>query len=279
MRIDDLYAFISERYAITMAKAIGAPKPWTKDPILQSYRFCNVHREDDTVTRWIRQNWGRPHSDDPDLWFAFVIARLINWPDTLAEMGYPLPRWRPKKFWEVVHGIQSRGAKAYSGAYIVSTNGNAMEKAEYLATRVLGPLYINRAEVRPVAGDSLEEFHSRLLQFDGMGSFMAAQVVADTKFHGVLSRAPDWWRWAASGPGSRRGLNRVLERPTNAPWKEAYWRHENLILLNEIMSRVQHTAMTPISAQDLQNCLCEFDKYERTRLGEGRPRSRYSGRE
>jgi hypothetical protein len=36
-------------------------------------------------------------------------------------------------------------------------------------------------------------------------------------------------------------------------------------------------SMPPLHAQDLQNCLCEFDKYERVRLGEGRPRSNYPG--
>ena len=35
--------------------------------------------------------------------------------------------------------------------------------------------------------------------------------------------------------------------------------------------------MPMIHAQDLQNCLCEFDKYERVRLNEGRPRSNYPG--
>jgi hypothetical protein len=30
-----------------------------------------------------------------------------------------------------------------------------------------------------------------------------------------------------------------------------------------------------LTLMDIQNCLCEFDKYERVRLGEGRPRSYY----
>lgn len=29
---------------------------------------------------------------------------------------------------------------------------------------------------------------------------------------------------------------------------------------------------------DVQNCLCEFDKYRRLTLGEGRVRARYDGR-
>jgi hypothetical protein len=30
-----------------------------------------------------------------------------------------------------------------------------------------------------------------------------------------------------------------------------------------------------LHAQDIQNCLCEFDKYERVRLGEGTPKQLY----
>ena len=33
--------------------------------------------------------------------------------------------------------------------------------------------------------------------------------------------------------------------------------------------------MEPIEMRDIEHCLCEFDKYERTRLGEGRPRAKY----
>ena len=30
-----------------------------------------------------------------------------------------------------------------------------------------------------------------------------------------------------------------------------------------------------LEMRDIEHCLCEFDKYERTRLGEGRPRAKY----
>ena len=85
MRTDDLFAFVRERHQIYLRRKAGQTKPWTTDPILQQYRFCNVYRELDTVTKWIRDNWRRPHCDDPDLWFAMVVARLVNWPDTMAE--------------------------------------------------------------------------------------------------------------------------------------------------------------------------------------------------
>jgi hypothetical protein len=100
-------------------------------------------------------------------------------------------------------------------------------------------------------------FHKRLEVFDGMGGFITGQVIEP------LRSAPDWWTYAASGPGSRRGLNLVLGRPADRRWEEMYW-CEALGKLQERMRPMFEAAgMEPPDAQDLQNCLCEFAKYER----------------
>jgi hypothetical protein len=168
------------------------PKPWTDDPILQQFRFCNVYRELDTVTQWIKINWREPHATDPDMWFAMVVARLFNWPPTLAHIGYPVP-WRPATALRHVKELQARpNTKVFSSAYIVSTNGHTQDKAEYLCEHVLAPLWGSRKGVRPRPGEPLAEVHERLMQFNGLGSFMAAQVVCDVKHAptGPLGDAP-----------------------------------------------------------------------------------------
>ena len=83
--------FIRVREAIRLRRAAGAPPPWTDNQILREWSFCNVRREEDRVTRWIAERWRNPHADDPDLWFAMAVARFVNWPDALAEIGYPVP--------------------------------------------------------------------------------------------------------------------------------------------------------------------------------------------
>jgi len=276
MRTAELWAFIQERHNIYLRKKAGLPKPWTQDKILGSYRFCNVYRELDSVTIWITENWRFPHEDDPDLWFAMVVARLVNWPDTLESMGWPVPH-DPQRFLDAIHEAKATGKKAFSGAYIVSTNGHTMDKAEYLDKHVLQPLWEKREYLRPRKDDLLQDFFNRLSKFNGMGSFMAGQVIADAKYAGYLFNAPDWWVWAASGPGSRRGLNRVTSRPVDASWAGSVWHKTLWELKEEIDPLVRDAGWPELHAQDLQNCLCEFDKYERTRLGEGKPRSGYPG--
>ncbi len=280
MRTQELFEWIRKRHTIWWRRQQGYPKPWTDDPILQQYRFCNVYRELDTVTQWIARNWRHPHEQDIHLWFAMAVARLINWPETLEEIGYPVP-WNPKRFVQRMGARQQRKAKLFTGAYMIHADAvHSGTKAEYLAEGVLTPLWKDREQINPFGPNPctfLEEFHERLMKYRDMGSFMAAQVVADLKYVPPLSLAPDWYTWAASGAGSERGLNRVLGLPVKNPWSEIGWFGALHELHLEIEPLIREFEMPALHAQDLQNCLCEFDKYERVRLGEGRPRSLYAG--
>src|SRR3990167_2039864 len=87
-----LQNFVLERHRIYVRRFVNKDeKPWTTDPILRSYRFCNVYRELDAVTIWLRQTWREPHAEDPMLWFAMVMARFLNNPESLSSVGYPSP--------------------------------------------------------------------------------------------------------------------------------------------------------------------------------------------
>jgi len=276
MRSTDLFYWIKERHAIYEARRNKLPKPWTQDTIFQNYRFCNVYRELDKVTLWINKHWRTPHKDDQDLWFAMVVARLVNWPDTMEEMRF-VAGLNEEQFVGTIHRRQQAGKKAYSGAYIVSTNGNSMDKADYLFQKVLTPLWSKREYLRPVQGELLESFYTRLTTSIGLGTFMAAQVVADMKYAPVLRKAKDWDTFAAPGPGSKRGLNRVFDKPIDSPWGSR-WHQHLMMLKKEIDVMIKAAGMPSLHAQDLQNCLCEFDKMERVRLGQGTPRSGFPGR-
>ena len=90
------------------------------------------------------------------------------------------------------------------------------------------------------------------------------------------SQASDWHTFAVSGPGSRRGLNRVFDYDVKKSWKEEVWYRELKGLRTYVNQRLLPN-MDNLHAQDLQNCLCEFDKYIRAKSGEGRPKQKYNG--
>lgn len=288
----EFVAFIKERHAIYERRQAGKPKPWTKDPILQQYRFCNVYRELDTVTIWIRQYWRDPWKDDPNVWFAMIVARLINWPDSLYELSAAISdgkkiAWKPKTFVREMEARKARGEKVFTGAYMIhadtsATKGDSTSKVNYLAERVLDPIWKERKAGQNAFtasnGCGLAEAHKWLMQFRDMGTFMAAQVVCDVKYTPMLRNARDWWNWAAPGPGSLRGMSRVEFGDLNTKYDAENWRASLAVLRDKTQPLIAKAGLAPLHAQDLQNCLCEFDKYMRVKNSEGRPRSLYDGK-
>lgn len=276
--MNPLVVWAKAREELRRKKEAGGLPPWTADPVLRQFRFCNVQREDDKVTKWIAANWRKPNVVDPDLWFAMVVARHVNLPETMKAIGYPVP-WRPAKFIKIVRGRKAQGLVAYNAAYMIRAGKGGHDKAQYLAEQVFNPLWKKRKSMRPQPGETLESYHARLSKEFGLGSFMAGQVVSDLAYAPPLNTASDWMEFAASGPGSRRGLNRVLGRPLKAPWKEHEWREELRKLREQIKPEFEAAGLVWCHARDTQNQLCETDKYLRFLSGEGRPKQRYKGGE
>jgi DNA polymerase I-like protein with 3'-5' exonuclease and polymerase domains len=276
--VERMLAFAAKREAIRLRREAGASAPWTDDEILAEWSFCNVHREHDRVTAWVRKHWREPHADDLDLFFAMAVARFVNWPDSLEAIGYPVP-WNAEAFKNALREKQARGEKVFGAAYIIPASHDGSSTIDYVAS-ILDELWSRREELRPRAGQTLEGCHNRLTSVSGVGSFIGAQILADTK-QCQLKDAPDWWTFAASGPGSQRGLNRLLGRPAGKgnDWNEREWRQTLAQLQELITPALERLGIGRLCGQDVQNiCCCEFDKYERARLGEGKPKRRYKKR-
>ena len=58
--LDRLLYWVTERESIRIQRLQGKAPPWTDDPILRQYRFCNVRRMDDAVSQWLLTNWYTP---------------------------------------------------------------------------------------------------------------------------------------------------------------------------------------------------------------------------
>lgn len=274
-----LLKFMLERHRIYLRREVeGLPKPWTKDPILRSYRFCNVYRELDTVTQWIRRHIREPYANNRNLWFMLCMARQINWPDTLQEImdegGWPTHEYDWRRVRAIMLARQARGEKLYTGAYMLNAHGtkptDPKDKAFFTTRYVLSDLWEHRGDMLRVLDErNLEKTADFLKKFHGWAGFTSAQAVADIKYTKQLSGAPDWWTWAAPGPGSIRGLNVVAGRELEAKLPAASWLAE----VNTLREKInQEWSYEPLHAQDMQNCLCEYFKYTR-----GWSRSTYDG--
>lgn len=285
MRVSEFVKFIEAReHARLLKEARGmvsekdiAARVAKLDPIIAEFRFCNVRRNDDRVTKWIHEHYLEYFSSSPYLWFALVVARIFNNEDTLDDIRTFVLPYDPKMMRARLKARSKAGRKNFNAAYIVSTNGRTMDKVDYVIDIVLKPLWKRRDFLTKLMNvGQLANAHLALCDQQGLGSFMAAQVLGDWKYAPDGRVWEDFHTFAASGPGSKRGLNRVLGFPTDAPWREHVFRSKLQELRDATNLRL---AMQPLTAQDIQNCLCEFDKYERVRWGEGRPKQKYKPKE
>lgn len=273
--INDLVYWINEREQVRVLKEAGEPKPWSTNLIFQNTRFCNIRREDDKVTRWIKTNWRDPYSTNPNLAFAMCLARVVNWPDTLTHLGFPL-EWVPSSFVAKMDSLSSGGKnKIWGGAYMVTGGYSAGgETKQVIMARVLEVAFKNcRAFNR-------EDWTEKTLQgaFDvisatpGLGTFLSAQVIADLKYTPLLADAPDWQTFCAPGPGSTMGLNFLHGRPPTKSIDEAQFSEE----VNTLSDWLRSFGIE-LTAHDTQNCLCEFSKYVRIKYLGGRAKTGYRG--
>lgn len=259
----DLVFWIKEREMIRERKEAGQPAPWTKDEVLQSYRFCNVYREDDKVTRWIAKNWRKPLDKKPGLVINMCVARMVNWPDTLEELGFDPNGFDSVRFEQVLSARKLRGEKVWTGAYMVTGGFSAGgESKEVIIARVLDKAKVFAPYVRK--GDTLQESFDHLVNTPGMGTFLVAQVIADLKHTSLLKDADDWFTWCAPGPGSTMGLNILQDRDLRQYVSHPQFMEE----VNTVRVWIKEQTGYEMCAQDTQNCLCEFSKYVRAkRLG------------
>lgn len=268
---DRLVYWITERESIRLKKESGCKWPWTDDEVLSTYKFCNVRRADDRVSRWLITNWYEPYFDHPNMIVAATLARQLNNPASLEEVGFP-EEWDADRIEGILNDRVTRGLTNFSPAYMITgTLGGT--KVQQIVNKVVTPIHVNRPALNR---KSMERSCEVLLPYAGFSTFIAGQVVSDLRW-GMKGSWSDKMSWAPVGPGSRRGLNVVLGREFDAPMKQAEFSLHFQGLMEGLRNELPTWITDRMEAIDFQNCLCETYKYTKTLNGEGRPKQLYRG--
>lgn len=209
--------------------------------------------------------------------YNIVLSRFLNRVESLIGVGF-LTEHDPENLLDTLVGWADAGFTVWGNAYVITTHGLKMGKAQYLCRNVLGSLCEQLEQVRSACrGPRCAPAAKALEGVEGIGSFLSAQVVADLKntVGHPLKNSYDAVSFVQPGPGSIRG---------------ASWFHFNSCEQVSTTTFLEHfmgvrryadahwpEEVPRICNQDLQNCLCEFDKYMRVRNGTGRSKRRYNG--
>jgi hypothetical protein len=270
--------WINERHNIYLRRSRGEPKPWTDDDIFKDYKFTNVFRELDRGTVWLRENFLEPHhSDDPEL-LLFNVAwyRMFNLWTTGQLLGWQT-NWWSDQVKTTLHAAALHDERVFTNAHIVwSEEGRSkIDAVVDYATAIWNDR--NKLAKLSLQGQSLALTFNLLIDYRGIGNFIAYEIVTDLRHTRVLGNAFDIDSWANLGPGAKRGLQRL-----DMPCKNQM---EGLSSMRELLRQANGRCFENIGShvpslelRDIEHSLCEFDKYCRVKFGEGTPRMTYNGR-
>mgnify|MGYP003149797206 FL=1 len=273
--VDRYVYWIEERERIRHLKEeVQQEPPWTEDPILREFKFCQVFREDDRTTRWFRHHIREPLRNDPEVFMATVAFRFFN----LIQTGETLLDHNLHIEWDREKAIQEirKQKKWVTGAYIVKSP-NRMDKVTGVAECV-SHIWAERDRILKDFSHlkSLCDAWNYLLRFPYIGPFVSYEMVTDLRHTHLLENAEDILSWANAGPGAMRGLNRLTGRPLEFCKRSWDWNSEMQALYQWCIEHLDLSKFDkPFEMREIEGGLCEFDKYSRILHGQGRTRSVY----
>lgn len=270
--IYDLYwYFASERQRIFEQRTAGLPGPWTSDPILQRYKFCNVFRAADRVSQYMIKDICYHHeaNTDEDRLFQIIAFRLFSRIETWQAVHDFLHR-HPTisdlidgSFTRALEYAQTENGGLYTNAFILCATDAYGQSRKYLNhVELLRDMFVNHQLAdRLQHTTSLQEVYALLHTFPLMGNFMSYQIAIDLNYSDLINFSEN--DFTQPGPGALRGMQKVFEHLGDySPAEAILW------MVGRQEQEFQRLKMPfnglfgrPLHAIDCQNLFCEVDKY------------------
>ncbi len=272
------WKFAYERQKTFESRRAGKPAPWSDDPILQEYKFCNVFRAADRVSQYMIKEVC--YSDEPsgpdDRLFQIVAFRFFSniatWDDIRAILGRApvINDLADGKFEKAVETVRAQNGSLYTGAFILCATDPYGRRLKHLNhIELFKDMFINHnlgEQLRRVS--SLEATYQMLHQFPLIGDFMAYQIAIDLNYSEYINFSEN--DFTKAGPGALRGIKKVfLDTNGLTPEEVIMWMVEHQ---DEEFKRYDYDFHglfgRPIHAIDAQSLFCETDKYCREAVPE-----------
>lgn len=272
----DLYWYFAyERQNIFWKKLNGEHTPFTKDKILQTYKFCNAYRVNDRVSQYLLKNViynGKEYTKE-DMIFRIILFKLFNKESTWELLlnnfdDITLKTFDIKKYSNILENAISNGIKIYNDAYInCATKAFGFERKHDNHLALLDKIFnIDKAHIKILNAKTMEKAFNIIKSYPLIGNFMAYQLVTDINYSDIV----DWKEneFTVAGPGSLRGIKKCfIDKGTmsNEDIIKYMYEHqdEEFKRLNLNFKKIGNR---PLQLIDCQNIFCELDKYCREAL-------------
>ena len=269
---DTYWRFAAMRQEVFFNKLKNVRPPWTSDPILNTYKFCNAYRVSDRVSQYLIKNViydENKSQNEEEVLFRILLFKIFNkietWEYLESKIGdyITLSNFDLEGYSNILQEAMNIGYVIYTSAYMSCASkefGYDKKHQNHLALidkMVVKDRVINRI----VKAKSLEEIFHILESYPLLGKFMAYQLATDINYSEVINF--DENSFTIAGPGAERGIDKCFIDTKGKSYADViYWMTENQE--NEFQRlglSFQSLWGRPLQAIDCQNLFCETDKY------------------
>lgn len=269
---DTYWRFAAMRQEVFFNKLKNVRPPWTSDPILNTYKFCNAYRVSDRVSQYLIKNViydENKSQNEEEVLFRILLFKIFNkietWEYLESKIGdyITLSNFDLEGYSNILQEAMNIGYVIYTSAYMSCASkefGYDKKHQNHLALidkMVVKDRVINRI----VKAKSLEEIFHILESYPLLGKFMAYQLATDINYSEVINFDDN--SFTIAGPGAERGINKCFIDTKGKSYADIiYWMTENQEnQFQRLGLNFKSLWGRPLKAIDCQNLFCETDKY------------------
>lgn len=274
--LDELLHFIYERQEVWYKRfVLKEPSPWTNNPILRKYKFCNIYPENDRGSRFIIEKTRLDNTRDKI--FKIIVYRLFNNMDTYntIENLLSVDKWDTNLAVDRLKDNKKKGIVVFGNAYMITGTGKfktSHSKIEVVCKDVIRdnliPLFDDLYSHIAHSGN-LYSTHLFLQRIRMVANFSAYVMCQDLCRCGVVRFTmndcydPSWT------PGARKAFKILCpNEPEEMTEDFVYWLRNNY--QNEFKRRgldFKHLDGKPLGLLECENSMCEFQKFWNIKVG------------
>lgn len=268
---DTYWRFAVERQAIFFRRIKKQWGPWTKDPILQEYKFTNAYRASDRVSQYLIRNVIYKGDTSPEeVFFRIILFKLFNkietWEMLTNELGgICYSGYSFKKYDKILSEAMDCRQTIYSAAYIMPSGNSAFgfSRKHSNHLKLLEKMMEDRVFELISNAPNMATAFDILRSYPTIGDFLAYQFVTDLNYSELTSFSE--MEFVVPGPGAKSGIRKCFKSLGGLTEPELILRVTNR--QKEEFKRLglnfQGLEGRPLQLIDCQNLFCEVDKYSR----------------
>lgn len=269
---------LEERHRIYINRYSGDCRfdEWTEDEIFQRYSFCNVFRDFDRQTIWLK-GMLKENADNKNLWLIPFVFRSINRGETLRH--YNLSEDFDKdKFYQFLDDRVKSGKQVYNSAYTITGTPAQMKgkkRHEFTVYDSITSVLDNKDKILEILEKNPLSFakvfkEMAALPLVGYGSFNLYQVILDLTYTKYLKSYQDGQDFCFVGPGAVKGLNIIFGRAENCKITESQAISDVQFLTMKLNENIDQSLfgetfeeldLKEFNLHIVEFWLCEFAKY------------------